>query len=124
MPHNILGLRTTIYTVNDLSEATKWYTKAFSIEPYFNEVFYVGFNIGGYELGLMPEEKSIDTKTKNILSLWGVDDINEAYQHFIDIGAGEHKAPYNVGGALMVAEITDPWNNLIGLIYNPYFKIV
>ncbi|NNF23146.1 MAG: VOC family protein [Saprospiraceae bacterium] len=99
-----------------------WYTKAFSKEPYFNEPFYVGFNIGGYELGLMPEDKPVTNKTKNVMSLWGVNDIQQTFDHLIAVGAKEHKAPYNVGGDLMVAEVTDPWNNLIGFIYNPHFK--
>ena len=122
MRAQILGLRTTIYTVSNIKEAIKWYSKAFSKEPYFNEDFYVGFNIGGYELGLMPEENPVETKTHNVLSLWGVENIQESFQHFINVGAKEYKAPYNVGGDLMVAEVKDPWNNLIGLIYNPHFK--
>ena len=53
-----LGLRTTIYKVGDISIAKKWYSKAFRIQPYFDEAFYVGFNIGGFELGLQPEKKT------------------------------------------------------------------
>jgi len=41
----------------DINEAKKWYAEAFESEPYFDEPFYVGFNIGGYELGLLPEER-------------------------------------------------------------------
>ena len=52
----MLGLRTAIYKVDNLDEAKKWYTKAFETEPYFDEPFYVGFSIKGYELGLLPEE--------------------------------------------------------------------
>jgi hypothetical protein len=29
----------------------------------------------------------------------------------------------NVGGELMVCSVKDPWDNIIGLIYNPYFKL-
>ena len=46
VPKDILGLRTTAYKVGNLKKATKWYSKAFSTEPYFNEPFYVGYNIG------------------------------------------------------------------------------
>src|SRR2546425_8005848 len=45
-------LGTVIYHVADLHRATTWYTQAFQQEPYFDEPFYIGFNIGGYELGL------------------------------------------------------------------------
>ena len=50
-----LGLRTAIYWVADIEAAKAWYTKVLGIEPYFDEPFYVGFNVGGYELGLQPE---------------------------------------------------------------------
>lgn len=116
------GLRTCIYKVNDISKAKEWYTKAFSKQAYFDEAFYVGFNIGGYELGLMPQEKDGE-KSENVLTYWGVDDIRENYQHFIECGATVHEEPNNVGGELMVASVKDPWGNIIGLIYNPYFKV-
>ena len=44
----MLGLRTTIYKVDDLAKAKEWYAKAFETQPYFDEPFYVGFNIQGY----------------------------------------------------------------------------
>ena len=118
----MLGLRTTIYKVNDLTKAKEWYTKAFQTKPYFDEPFYVGFNIGGFELGLQPEENS-NQKSENVLSYWGVSDIEKEYQRLIALGASEHEKPTNVGGELMVATVKDPWDNIIGIIYNPYFKI-
>ena len=45
----MLGLRTTIYKVADIIKAKEWYTRAFGVAPYFDEPFYVGFNIGGFE---------------------------------------------------------------------------
>lgn len=119
----MLGLRTTIYMVDNLNEAIKWYSEAFGIEPYFNEPFYVGFNVNGYELGLQPENKDKNLKTENVFSYWGVNNIQEAYRHFINLGAIKHEEPNNVGGEIMVASVYDPWNNIIGLIYNPEFKI-
>jgi len=115
------GLRTVAYKVRDIKQATEWYAKAFEQKPYFEEPFYVGFNIGGYELGLMPQEGEVE-KSDNILTYWGVDDIQKSYQHFLDCGATVHEQPNNVGGELIVASIKDPWENIIGLIYNPYFK--
>lgn len=119
----MLGLRTTIYKVSDIKVAKEWYTKAFGVAPYFDEPFYVGFSIKGYELGLLPEEHAVAKKTDNVLSYWGVSDIQKTYDHFLSIGATIHEAPNNVGGELMVATIKDPWNNCIGLIYNPDFKL-
>ncbi|MDY8134587.1 VOC family protein [Aquimarina sp. 2201CG5-10] len=119
----MLGLRTTIYKVNDLNKAKEWYAKAFNTKQYFDEPFYVGFNIGGYELGLLPEEGAVKDKEDSVLSYWGVDDIHTTYQKLIELGATPHEEPKNVGGELMVASVKDPWNNIIGIIYNPEFKI-
>ena len=73
-------------------------------------------------MGLLPEEKTID-KSDNVLSYWGVVNIEEQYQYLLSLGATEHEKPTNVGGQLMVATVKDPWENVIGIIYNPYFKI-
>src|SRR5262245_34316225 len=53
-----LGLRTAIYHGPDLAKGKAWYSKVLGIEPYFDQPFYVGFNIGGYELGLDPDPSS------------------------------------------------------------------
>lgn len=55
--------------------------------------------------------------TKKIL------DIQSEYEKFMAAGATTHEEPNNVGGEIMVASIKDPWGNVIGLIYNPEFKI-
>ncbi|WP_240486131.1 VOC family protein [Aquimarina atlantica] len=119
----MLGLRTIIYKVSDLDKAKKWYSDAFNTKPYFDEPFYIGFNIGGYELGLLPEEASSETKSDNVLSYWGVEKIDATYQRLLDLGATEHEKPTNVGGEIVVATVKCPWNNIIGIIYNPQFKI-
>jgi len=119
----MLGLRTVIYKVNDLNKAIEWYTKVFKTEPYFNEPFYVGYNIGGYELGIMPVEGPKSESTDNVLTYWGVEDINAEYNRIIELGAIEHEKPTNYGGDLMVASVIDPWGNVVGLIYNPAFKL-
>jgi len=119
----MLGLRTTIYKVGDLQKAKEWYAKAFQTEAYFDEPFYVGFNIAGYELGLLPEEVPGTDKSESVLSYWGVDKIQEEYLRLIELGATENEKPTNVGGELMVASVNDPWGNVVGLIYNPDFKL-
>ena len=120
---DILGLRTAAYKVGDIDQAKKWYAKAFETEPYFDEPFYVGFNIGGYELGLLPEELPTAEKPESVLTYWGVNEIEKIYNHFIESGAVEHEKPHSVGEPLMVASVIDPWGNIIGFIYNPVFKL-
>lgn len=117
----MLGLRTTIYKVPNLADAKKWYSSAFETDPYFDESFYVGFNIGGFELGLLPDDTT--DRGKNVLSYWGVKDIDSSYQKLLDLGAKKHEKPNNVGGDIMVASVFDPWQNIIGIIYNPHFQI-
>jgi lactoylglutathione lyase len=118
----MLGLRTTIYKVSDLAKAKDWYSRAFGVKPYFDEPFYVGFNVGGYELGLLPEGKGT-ASADNVLSYWGVDEIQKSYDQLISLGATEHEKPTNVGGEIVTASVRDPWGNVIGIIYNPEFKL-
>lgn len=118
---SFLGLRTCIYSVSNLATAKAWYTQAFQTEPYFDEVFYVGFNIGGYELGLQPTDEANAT-TANVMTYWGVHDVKTAFQRLLALGATAHEEPQNVGGDIEVASVRDPWGNAIGIIYNPDFK--
>lgn len=123
MASSILGLRTTIYKVDDIGKAKEWYATAFQVAPYFDEPFYVGFNIAGYELGLLEEPIPAADKTANVLSYWGVEKIEQAVERFIELGATEDTKPTNVGGDIVVATVKDPWGNVIGLICNPEFEL-
>jgi lactoylglutathione lyase len=104
-----------------MEAAKEWYAKAFDQQPYFDEPFYIGFNIGGFELGLQPQETTSD-KIQSLRTYWGVEDIQWVYDHLLQIGGREDEAPHSVGGPLMVASVIDPWGNFVGLIYNPTFK--
>ncbi len=123
MNNSFKGIGTIVYRVKDLNAAKEWYAKAFEQKPYFDEPFYVGFNINGYELGLQPEEIDLH-KVKSIssMALWVVKDIDKTYAEMIRLGATEHEKPTNVGGDVVVATVKDPWGNFIGLLYNPAFK--
>lgn len=118
----MLGLRTIIYKVPDLKLATEWYIKAFQTQPYFNEPYYVGFDINGYELGLQPEETDPLKKSESVVAYWGVENIQETFFRLIEIGASEAEKPFDVGGNIFTATVKDPFGNTIGLIYNPNFK--
>lgn len=120
---NLLGLRTSIYRVADIKKATDWYANLLGFAPYFEEPYYVGFNVGGYELGLQPEEQTVSTKTESVNTYWGVENIEETYQRFIDCGATEYEKPSEVGGGIKTALLKDPWGNLLGIIYNPHFEL-
>lgn len=117
----ILGLRTAIYHVDDLQAAKEWYTKVLGIEPYFDEPFYVGFNVGGYELGLNPDMSKV-TKGNGSYTYWGVEDARAEYERLLELGAEPHEAVQDVGG-ILVATVLDAWGNVFGIIENPLFKI-
>ena len=119
-----LGLRTTIYKVKEIEKARDWYAEVFETQPYFDQPYYVGFNIGGYELGLQPVSQSPEIQVDNVVVYWGVEDINETYNWMLKNGAEPHETPENVGGDIEVATVVDPWGNVVGLIYNPSFKVV
>ena len=123
MSTSLLGLRTVIYKVTDIDAAKAWYAKAFNTKPYFDEPFYVGFNIAGYELGLQPDDTLPVAKGESVATYWGVIDIETEFNRFINLGATAHEVPENVGGEIMAATLKDPWGNVIGLIYNPEFSL-
>ncbi len=124
MRKHFSGLRTVIYRVPDLAKAKEWYVKAFGEKPYFDEPFYVGFEIGGYELGLHPLEPGTKHPgSGGVETYWGVEHIQAAYDHLLALGAKPVEAPHAVGDPIEVATVKDPWNNIIGLIYNPLFKV-
>jgi len=108
-------LRTVIYHVADLQAAKEWYTRVTGIQPYFDEPFYVGFDINGFELGLDPSMKNI-IAGNHTESYWAVDNIEEASEKFLAAGATLVQEITNVGGTINTAIIADPFGNHIGLI--------
>ncbi len=116
-PH-FLGLRTAIYAAPDLDVAKTWYTEALGVAPYFDEPFYVGFNVGGFELGLDPSRHPAEGTP---VTYWGVTDLQSTWQNLVQLGATPHEEPQNVGGPIWVATVKDPFGNVLGLIENPEF---
>lgn len=118
----IQGLRTVIYQVDDLAEAKKWYSQVLGFAPYFDESFYVGYNVGGFELGLDPDGENV-TKGNNAIAYWGVENIQDASQRLQELGAETIAEATNVGEGVFVAQFKDPFGNVFGIIENPHFKI-
>jgi predicted enzyme related to lactoylglutathione lyase len=118
----IKGLATVIYNTPDLARAKAWYAKAFQQQPYFDQPFYVGFNIGGYELGLDPNSNHA-AGPGGSTAYWRVAAIAAAIEHFASAGATVVSPAQDVGEGIKVAVVSDPFGNLIGLIENPLFKL-
>lgn len=121
MPHMIKGLGTVIYHVTNLNQAKTWYAAAFEHAPYFDEPFYVGFNIAGYELGLDPNAAEGKAGPGGSVAYWRVAEIDAAIRHFVSVGAQIVAPARDVGHGIKVATVADPFGNLIGLIENPHF---
>jgi hypothetical protein len=115
----LLGLRTIIYPAPRLAESKAWITRLLGIEPYFDEPFYVGFEVAGYELALNPSAAPEDGP----ITYWGVRDCDEALAWIIDAGATEREPVTDVGGDIRAATVVDPFGNVIGLIENPHFRL-
>ncbi len=120
---NLLGLRTVIYAAPDLTQTKEWYAKALGIEPYFDQPFYVGFTVGGYELGLMPDAKPADITHSDTLTYWGVNDIGAVMAHWLELGASIYTDSQDVGDGIKTAALKDPFGNVVGLIENPHFSL-
>ncbi len=108
-------LRTVIYHAKNLEEAKHWYTQITGIAPYFDEPFYVGFDINGYELGLDPDATSITPGNQSV-AYWAVTDIAARVQQLLQAGASIIKEVQDVGGGIKTAVVADPFGNAIGLI--------
>lgn len=117
------GLRTVIYHAPDLEKAKAWYSEALGIKPYFDQPFYVGFNVGGYELGLDPDASSTPGGNGGVAAYWGVVDAQAMFRRLIELGAKERSAVQEVGEGIRVATVFDPFGNIFGIIENPHFKI-
>jgi predicted enzyme related to lactoylglutathione lyase len=119
-----LGLRTAKYSAADLATAKEWYRQVLGFGPYFDEPFYVGFNVGGYELGIVPDEAAaLDRPESGGLAYWGVADADAAHARLLGLGAIDHEAVADVGGGIRVAAVRDPFGNILGIIENPTFRL-
>lgn len=108
-------LRTVVYKVSDLDKAKKWYIKATGIKPYFDEPYYIGFDINGSELGLDADIPGPTTGNHSV-AFWSVDDAAKAAKKLVSLGAKIIQPRTNVGGAIHTAIVEDPFGNHIGLI--------
>jgi len=119
----IEGLRTVIYPVADLARAKTWYSALLGQEPYFDQPFYVGYTVGGFELGLDPNGKAASAEGGGPTAYWGVRDIESAFRRLRELGAGEGAPIADVGDGIRVAVVTDPFGNALGIIENPHFRV-
>jgi predicted enzyme related to lactoylglutathione lyase len=116
----IQGLRTAIYPTPDLARGKAWYAHVLERQPYFDQPFYVGFSVGGFELGLIPDG---EPGLAGVQIYWGVPDAASELARLTQLGAAIHEDVKDVGGGIKVASVRDPFGNLFGILENPHFKL-
>ena len=114
-----LGLRTVIYPVHNLDDAKRWWSTALGIDPYFDQPYYVAFNVNGYELALDPNGHAENGAGPVVY--WGVSDIEQAVNALSEAGTAIHTPTTDHGGGIRTATHTAPDQTLIGVIENPHF---
>ena len=114
----IQGLRTVIYPVDDITKGKEWYAQVTGRAPHFDEPFYVGFSVGGFELGLIPDGEPGATGS---IAYWGVPDAAAALTRLQELGAALRDDVMDVGGGIKTATVLDPFGNVLGVIENPNF---
>ncbi len=117
MPVTLEGLRTVIYPAPDLAAAKAWWSRLLGVDPYFDEPFYVGYTVAGYELGLLPSAPL----SEGALTYWGVADVASAVGTALEQGATEHAPVAEVGGGIVTATVVTPPGPILGFIFNPHF---
>ena len=113
-----LGLRTVIYPAPDLPASKAWFTALLGIEPYFDEPFYVGYEVGGYELGLHPAADP----AAGAVAYWGVADADDTLAALLAAGATPREPVTDVGGGIRTSSVLEPGGSVLGIIENPHFR--
>ena len=107
---SIQGARTLLHPVTDVTKAKPVYTALLGVEPQNDAPFYVGYDVAGQHVGLVPGGQGTP------VAYWHVSDIEAKLAQVTAAGATVKESPRNVGGSRLVATFTDPDGNVLGLI--------
>jgi predicted enzyme related to lactoylglutathione lyase len=108
------GMKTIIYPVKDAARAKSLFAKLLGSEPAVDGPYYVGFKVGGQDIGLLPNGAAQGMSAP--LGYFHVDDINKTIETLVKEGAQVLQPAKNVGGGRLVASVKDGDGNPIGLI--------
>jgi predicted enzyme related to lactoylglutathione lyase len=121
------GIATMSYWTDDLAAAKKWYSELLGIEPYFDVPGgYAEFRLGDYqqELGLIDRKfapEGTETRSGGVVAYWHVDDVEAALDRLTDLGATVREQPRDRGHGFITATVTDPFDNILGIMHNPHY---
>ncbi|MEU3098328.1 VOC family protein [Streptomyces sp. NPDC006967] len=107
----IQGIKTVLHPVADVAAAKKLYAALFGIEPQTDSEYYVGFDVAGQHIGLVPAGAQ-----DGQVAYWQVADIEAKLAEVTAAGATLTSPAKEVGGGRRVATVTDPDGNVIGLL--------
>jgi predicted enzyme related to lactoylglutathione lyase len=108
------GIKTVLHPVSDLAAAKAVYSALLGISPQTDSPYYVGYETEGQQIGLVPGGGPQGMTSP--VAFWHVADIEAKLAEVTAAGATVHESAYDVGGGRLVATVTDPDGNVLGLI--------
>ncbi|HJQ03017.1 MAG TPA: VOC family protein [Jatrophihabitans sp.] len=111
-----MGIKTVLHPVSDLAAAKAVYTALLGIAPQADAPYYVGYDTAGQHIGLVPGGGQGMTTP---VAYWHVPDIEAKLVELTDAGATIKEAAHDVGAGRLVATVTDPDGNVLGLLQDP-----
>ena len=111
------GIKTVLHPVTDLAAAKAVYTALLGIPPQADGPYYVGFDVAGQHIGLVPGGGP--QAMTSPVAYWHVSDIEAKLAEVTAAGATLKEAARDVGGGRLVATVTDPDGNVLGLLQDP-----
>jgi len=108
------GIKTVLHPVTDLTKAKEVYTALLGIEPQADSPYYVGYDTAGQHIGLVPNGGPQGMTTP--VAYWHVADIEAKLAELTAAGATLKEGPRDVGGGRLVATVTDPDGNALGIL--------
>ena len=108
------GIKTVLHPVSDLERAKATYSALLGIPPQHDSDYYVGFDVEGQHIGLVPGGGPEGMTSP--VAYWHVPDIEAKLAEVSAAGATVKESPRDVGSGRLVATFTDPDGNVLGLI--------
>ncbi len=108
------GIKTVLLPISDLAAAKATYSALLGTEPQTDEPYYVGFEAEGQHIGLVPGGGPQGMTVP--VAYWHVPDIEAKLAEVTAAGAAVKEPVRDVGGGRLVATVTDPDGNVLGLL--------
>jgi predicted enzyme related to lactoylglutathione lyase len=111
------GIKTVLHPVSDLATAKAVYAALLGVQPQTDSAYYVGFEAAGQQIGLVPSGGQQGMTSP--VAYWHVPDIEAKLAEVTAAGAAVKEPAHDVGGGRLVATVTDPDGNVLGLLQDP-----